>query len=242
MRAFPRKRHRLILLASGLGVALALAVGTAPANAAPEGAQAARAGESAVAVRLPTNPQAYATATFRAWLRGNETQLSRLAAPPVAQFLLARAPESTRGWSGPECEGAAGSTYCTWTRSETQIVIRVANEAASQGQTHAVTEAFFQPVGDDVAIWPFTTAEEANNTQDQVDQGHSPWLLDPAAVSSFYASAVLGWTDADVQQAQPDPVTFWVTDLAAELVLAQPVRQGEGGIWAVTQAGSIGLG
>jgi hypothetical protein len=109
-----------------------------------------------------------------------------------------------------------------------------------------VTQAFFQPAGDDVAIWPFTTAEEAGNTQDQVDQGHSPWLVDPAAVSSFYASAVLGWADAEVQQAQPDPVTFWVTDPAtgtmAELVLDQPVRKGEGGIWAVTRAGSIALG
>jgi hypothetical protein len=235
MRAFPLKRHRLFLLASGLGLALALAVGSsAPASAATD------------ARRLPTDPQAYATATFRAWLAGNEARLSRLAAPPVADFLLARAPESTSGWSGPECEGAAGSTYCTWTRPETDIVIRVANEAASQGQTHAVTSAFFQPAGDDVAIWPFTTAEEASNTQDQVDQGHSPWMLDPAAVASFYASAVLGWTDADVFQAQPDPVTFWVTDPAtgtmAELVLDQPVRQGEGGIWAVTRAGSIALG
>jgi hypothetical protein len=235
MRTFPRRRLLLTVLASGLGLALVLSVGaSSPAGAAPE------------AARLPDNPQAYATATFRAWLQGNEARLSRLAAPPVAEFLLARAPESTSGWSSPECEGAAGSTYCTWTRPETQLVIRVANEAASQGQPRAVTEASFQPAGDDVAIWPFTTAEAAGNTQDQVDQGHSPWMLDPAAVSSFYASAVLGWADADVQQAQPDPVTFWVTDPAtgamAELVLDQPVRQGEGGIWAVTRAGSIALG
>jgi hypothetical protein len=239
MRTFARKsrpnRHRLIVLASGLGLALALAVGaSAPAGAAPD------------AARLPDNPQAYATATFRAWLNGNEARLSRLAAPPVAQFLLARAPESASGWSGPSCEGAAGSTYCSWTRTETEVVVRVANEAASQGQPRAVTEAFFQPAGDDVAIWPFTTAEAASNTQDQVDQGHSPWMLDPAAVSSFYALAVLGWEDADVQQARPDPLTFWVTDPAsgtmAELTLGQPVRQGEGGIWAVTRAGSIALG
>jgi hypothetical protein len=118
MRAFPRRRHLLVLLASVLALSVGL---SAPAGAAPD------------AARLPTDPQAYATATFRAWLRGDEARLSRLAAPPVAGFLLARAPESTRGWSGPVCEGAAGSTYCSWTRPETDIVIRVANEAASQG-------------------------------------------------------------------------------------------------------------
>jgi len=37
-------------------------------------------------------------------------------------------------------------------------------------------------------------------------------------------------------------VTDPATGAMAELVLDQPARQGEGGIWAVTRAGSIGLG
>jgi hypothetical protein len=239
----PTRRARRIALAAG-GLGLAVALGAGPLGApAPAGGAPATVGEAAAtsaAGRLPETPQAYATAAFRAWLRGNDARLSRLATPAVAHFLLARAPEDTAGWSRPACEGAAGSTYCAWDRSETRLVIRVANEAVAGGQPHAVVEAFFDVAGTNVAIWPLTTAEQATNTQAQVDEGHSPWMLDPAAVASFYASAVLGWQDATVREDQPS--TYVVTDPAsgarALLVLAQPARQGEGGIWAVTRAGS----
>jgi hypothetical protein len=191
----------------------------------------------------PDNPVDYAVATFVAWGNGDLATLEELAAPPVAGFLAARSPDDAE-WESPECEGAAGSTYCTWSIPWTQLTLRVANEAASQGQPHAVTEAFFSVAPDRVAIWPFTTAEEARNTQDQVDQGHSPWMLEPAAVAGFYASAVLGWQDAAVELVRPD--VYWVTDpvsgAMAELDLAQPVRPGEGGIWAVARAGSVALG
>lgn len=247
MRTPTRRARRLVLAAGGAGLAVAIGAGPFgapnPVGAAAPATDGPAAAASRPAVgRLPATPQDYATAAFRAWLRGNEARLTRLATPAVAEFLLARAPEGTAGWSGPACEGAAGSTYCVWDRAETRLVVRVANEAVGTGQPHAVVEAFFDPAGTNVAIWPLTTAEEAANTQDQVDQGHSPWMLDPAAVASFYASAVLGWQDATVSEAQPS--TYVVTDPAsgarALLVLAQPARQGEGGIWAVTRAGSTG--
>jgi hypothetical protein len=39
------------------------------------------------------------------------------------------------------CEGAAGSTYCTFTAGgDGTIVVRVGNEAAAQAQHQAVTE------------------------------------------------------------------------------------------------------
>jgi hypothetical protein len=54
----------------------------------------------------------------------------------------------------------------------------------------------------------------------------------------------LGWTGATVESARSD--VYWVTDPAtghrAEITVAQPVRSGEGGIWAVVQAGSVALG
>jgi hypothetical protein len=195
------------------------------------------------AVALPDSPTGYAAAAFEAWLQGDDVGLSELAAPEVAEFLKARASTDPVGWHDPVCEGAAGSTYCTWARAEVQLVIRVANEAASQGQPHAVTSASFQTTGNNVAYWPFTTAEEARNTQAEVDQGSSPWLLDPVAVATFYAGADLGWSDVAVEQVGPS--TYWVTDQAsgtvAQVDVAQPVRQGEGGIWAITQASSMAL-
>ncbi|HEY1133991.1 MAG TPA: hypothetical protein VGE77_05385 [Nocardioides sp.] len=38
------------------------------------------------------------------------------------------------------CEGAAGSSYCTWNGTNHDIVVRVANEAASAGQEGAISE------------------------------------------------------------------------------------------------------
>jgi hypothetical protein len=238
MRTSSRWALRVLATVAVTGVAcLALLASTAGSTGAETAGGGTTQGE------LPDNPVDYAVATFIAWGNGDLDTLSELAPPPVADFLAAR-PVDDAEWESPECEGAAGSTYCTWSIPWTQLTLRVANEAASQGQPHAVTEAFFWVAPDRVAIWPLTTAEEAQNTQEQVDQGHSPWMLEPTAVASFYASAVLGWQDATVEPVRPG--AYWVTDPAsgtmAELDLTQPAREGEGGIWAVTRAGSVALG
>lgn len=235
------RRKLLSTLVGALTCGAVLVGGGPPAGAAPD-----RPAEAAVVevAGLPRSPVAYATGAFEAWLRGDIRQLDRYAAGAVTDVLAARAPEATTGWGTPACEGAAGSTYCTWSRAEVTLTLRVANEAASAGRRDAVTSAAFAPAPGGVAIWPFVTAEEAANTQEQVDQGHSPWLVEPTAVASFYAGAELGWADAPVEAVRPG--TYWVTDPAtgarAELDLAQPARPGEGGIWAVTQARSVALG
>jgi hypothetical protein len=44
-----------------------------------------------------------------------------------------------------QCEGAAGSSYCTFNAGgDPTIVVRVGNEAASQGAQHAVIEVQVQ--------------------------------------------------------------------------------------------------
>jgi hypothetical protein len=92
---------------------------------------------------LPRDPNGYATAAFLAWQQGDDATLERLTSPAALAVLTARAP-GTGDWTGPICEGAAGSSYCTWNGPEDQIVLRVANEAASTGQAHAVHEARFE--------------------------------------------------------------------------------------------------
>jgi hypothetical protein len=97
-----------------------------------------------------------------------------------------------------------------------------------------------------VAVWPFTTAEQAGHTQAAVDAGHQPWLLDPAAVAVAYAEAELGWHDADVEVGEVAPGSYRVTDPAsgvqAQLTLDQPAHHGPTGIWAVVQAGDAPAG
>ncbi|HEY8525475.1 MAG TPA: hypothetical protein VIL48_10955 [Acidimicrobiales bacterium] len=242
MTLSPRRKIPGLVAAGVLGLSL---VGTGPAlgivGASPSSPSAAV--EAAAPAPRTQDPARYVAAAFRAWRTGDLAALDRYVPGAVLDFLAARAPEAGR-WSRPTCEGAAGSTYCTWSRSETRLTLRVANEPASQGEPDAVTSASFTPPAGGVAIWPFVTAEAAANAQEQVDQGHSPWLLEPSAVAGFYAGAVLGWDDAGVEPVRPG--VYWLTDPAtgarAEVELAQPARTGDGGIWAVVDARSVALG
>jgi hypothetical protein len=90
----------------------------------------------------PNSPAGLAIAAFNAWVARDVTTLERLTSATAAQVLLAREAKDNV-WVGPTCEGAAGSTYCTWTAERARLVLRVGNEAASTGQTHAVVEASF---------------------------------------------------------------------------------------------------
>jgi hypothetical protein len=189
----------------------------------------------------PASPLAYAEATFNAWSSYDAATLINLPEPAPAQLLLARDPRMDT-WSGPSlCEGAAGS-YCTWSSDSSQLVLRVANEAASQGQPHAVTEAAFIPTVSGIAIWPFTTQEAADNPQAMANQGHSPWMVNPATVVQFFTGSTLGW-QAPVVEPTVDTARWSLTDGATGVVVhvtvSRPARQGFGGIWAVTRLGSF---
>lgn len=139
-------------------------------------------------LNVPDVPAEYARAVFDAWVAGNQPRIEELAVPSVADLLAARPWSADDGWGDQAtCEGAAGSTYCTWTGASAQLTIRVANEQGSGAEPHAATEAVFSPVpGRTIALWPVSTQEEADNSQQQVDEGHSPWQADPVAVATFY--------------------------------------------------------
>jgi hypothetical protein len=213
---------------------------TAPATGAA--LPAAAPASPAVASADPTPPAAPADdpSLFDAWLAGDDQLLRELATGPVADFLTARRPHETGGWTGPVCDGAAGSIYCTWSRPDAQLVVRTSSEALAAGQGHAVFQAYFTLPQDGVAVWPFTTADQAAGTQAAVAAGHQPWLLDPVTVAASYAAAELGWPDATVDERQPG--SYLVTDptsgARASLTLSQPAHQGPEGIWAVVSAGS----
>jgi hypothetical protein len=191
------------------------------------------------ATTSPTSPEDVAVSAFDAWLHGNDRLLRTLSTDGVADFLAARAPHERGEWSGPRCDSGMGSTYCAWSQPGVELVIRVGIEAVAVGRDHAVFGASFSG---SVAIWPFTTADQAVAAQTGVDQGHQPWLLDPATVAAHYAAAELGWPDAQIQQTPLQTATYDMTDPAsgahATVVLGQPQRQGPTGIWAVIGAGS----
>lgn len=186
------------------------------------------------------NPSSYAQVTFGYWCIGASGPLEDFTGASVAQFLQSLpVPEGQQVVDGI-CEGAAGSTYCTWPLTDgTELTMQVNNALASEGQPHAVIAAEVRTAPDMVAVWPFTSQEAADNSQASVDEGHSPWMVDPATVVLFYADNVLGWGDPEVT-GDPDhryTVVDGTTGVVAYAEVSQPARQGEGGIWAITLVG-----
>lgn len=173
---------------------------------------------------------AAAVSVFDAWTRSDPSAPSSNATAAVNDF-LARYPASTAAWDGPQCEGAAGSTYCSWTSAELTVALRVSNQAS------VVDEARLLPPPDGVAVWPITTATEAANTQQSVDEGHSPWQLDADTVATMFAENISGLDQPQLESIGTDPVTIRVTagELELDLTITQPARTGAGGIWAIAE-------
>lgn len=88
---------------------------------------------------FPTDAQAYAQALIDAWQAGDRDRAVQLVRDPddadeLFDDDLSPAPTFER------CEGAAGSSYCTWTGTGYEVVVRVGNEAASAGEPGAISD------------------------------------------------------------------------------------------------------
>jgi len=93
---------------------------------------------------LPDNAAGYAQAAFEAWLVGESDRMQQLMTADAYQVLADRTPSDDDRWGSGQCEGAAGSTYCQWSGSGDNLVLRVENEAASSGDAQAIIEARFE--------------------------------------------------------------------------------------------------
>lgn len=89
---------------------------------------------------LPNNPEAYAAGAFEAWTEGDEDLLARLMTDGARRTLEEGSLDASADWDFERCEGAAGSTYCTWSGPDGTLSFRVANQAASSGEEHAIAE------------------------------------------------------------------------------------------------------
>ena len=104
-----------------------------PTTAAPSTSTTAAGG-------LPTDPQAYATAFVQAWEVGDQTTALELGTQRAVDAIFAFESGGAGSWSLVSCEGAAGSSFCTFTAGgDPTVVVQVGNEAAAQGQPQAVT-------------------------------------------------------------------------------------------------------
>jgi hypothetical protein len=91
-----------------------------------------------------------------------------------------------------------------------------------------------------IGLWPVRTLEQARELQDGADAGRQPWLLSPELVATSYGAAELGLYQPVARRVGPNAYEVGATgsEWAAKLYLAQPVRQGAGGVWVVTQTAS----
>ena len=112
---------------------------TTTTTAAPP-TTAAPATSTTTAGGLPTDPQAYATAFVEAWEVGDQTTALQLGTQSAVDSIFAFESGGAGASSLTGCEGAAGSSFCTFTAGgDPTVVVQVGNEAASQGQPQAVT-------------------------------------------------------------------------------------------------------
>jgi hypothetical protein len=92
---------------------------------------------------------------------------------------------------------------------------------------------------DPVVVWPEspTSGETAEQAQSRVDAGGDLWRLDPEQVVDRFARVVLGWGDPSVVRVGEDAYTLTHQEVSPplEVLVAQPARQGDGGIWSVAQ-------
>lgn len=91
-----------------------------------------------------------------------------------------------------------------------------------------------------VGLWPVRTLEQARMLQDGADAGHQPWLLSPELVATSYGAAELDLYQPVARRVGPNAYEVGATgsEWAAKLYLAQPVRQGAGGVWVITRTTS----
>jgi hypothetical protein len=71
------------------------------------------------------SPQQCAQALFDAWAEANQSAAPSCASAGAVQQIFSEPYAS--GYQGPNCNGAAGSVFCTWTNGPTVLTMEVRN-------------------------------------------------------------------------------------------------------------------
>jgi hypothetical protein len=139
MSATVRRNGRRV---RSLGVSVVLAAVVLGGCGDDESDTASSPPTGGVTVPLPTASEQYAALFAIAWSEGDRAAMEQLAPADIVDVALT---EPGAAWSTMACDGAAGSTFCTFTafEGEVMLVVRVGNEAVSAGSDEAVIEVRF---------------------------------------------------------------------------------------------------
>ena len=92
---------------------------------------------------FPTSSDNYAGALIEAWERGDRDTAARFAEPNALETLFSREGGGAGSSLLVDCDGAMGSTYCTFNNADgSAVTLRVSNEAVIAGP-NAVVEVTF---------------------------------------------------------------------------------------------------
>ena len=91
---------------------------------------------TAASQSAPSTPEGYAQALYAAWKAGDRNAAAKVASPDAVNQIFQFAYQPIQTNAGPQdpyqfrgCEGAAGSTFCTWAgQDNAQIVEQVRND------------------------------------------------------------------------------------------------------------------
>ena len=76
---------------------------------------------------IVADPKAYAYALFRYWIGRDRDAADKVAVPAVVKQLWIRHVNAGEKFAAQGCQGAAGSTFCTWLSSRRRFVMQVRN-------------------------------------------------------------------------------------------------------------------
>jgi hypothetical protein len=93
----------------------------------------------------PASAEDYTKAAVAAWASGDTARVDDLRAPSATIFATLSAGNYEKHFVLKNCQGAAGSSFCTFFNNVgDQLVLRVGNEKL--GGPHAVTDGTFDPI------------------------------------------------------------------------------------------------
>ncbi|HEX7135983.1 MAG TPA: hypothetical protein VF228_25615 [Iamia sp.] len=175
-----------------------------------------RSGLFVVAVALAAlaaacdSPAPPAGSLFDAWKANDVAAANVVATPGAVTQMFGQPYSAAAGWTFVKCEGAAGSTYCTWVdKVENRLRMRIDN------MTNKVSEVQRIPVGSTVAgrvfhAWRTGTPDAAT----PFATPEATWAL----FSESYASAD-HWLPSGCDGAAGHLYCTWTNDAAETIVL-----------------------
>lgn len=156
------------------------------------------------------SPSTPAAKLFDAWKANNKTLAAATAEPAAVTQIFAKPYAGTSGWFFNKCEGAAGSTYCTWIdNTEGRLEMRITNS------TNKVSSV--QRIGlGSIDAGRFFHAWRANKKPSAVPYGTT------AAVNAMFSVAYTSaahWTPTGCEGAAGSTYCTWNNDHADTIVL-----------------------